>query len=88
MVSSSSSAASAQVAIAVAITLQSVNTSEALRGGQLGGGEINIVDLCVTIFDAVFDFNLKWNDLSMTQLCCTSSEIACFHLTRCCITSC
>ena len=28
---------------------------------QLGGGEINIVDLCVTLFDAIFDFNLKWS---------------------------
>ena len=48
---------------------------------------MNIVDLCVTIFDAVFDFNLKWSDLSMTELCPTSSEIACFDPTRRCITS-
>ena len=56
-------------------------------GSQLGGGEINIVDLCVTIFDAVFDFNLKWSDLSTKQLGCTLSEIACFDPTHCCITS-
>ena len=50
-------------------------------GSQLGGGEIIIVDLCVTNFDAVFDFNLKWSDLLTTQLCCTSFEIACFDPT-------
>ena len=51
---------------------------------QLGGREIIIVDLCVTIFDAVFDPNLKWSDLLTTQLCCTSFGVACFELTRCC----
>ena len=44
------------------------------------------MDLCVTIFDAVFDFNLKWSDLLTTQLCCTSFEIACFDPTRRCMT--
>ena len=29
------------------------------NGSQLGGGEIIFVDLCLTILDAVFDFNLK-----------------------------
>ena len=56
-------------------------------GSQLGGPEIVIVDLYVTIFDAVFDSNLKWSDLLMTQLGCTSFEIACFDPTRGCTTS-
>ena len=43
-------------------------------------------DLCVTIFDAVFDSNLSWSDLLMTQLCCTLFEIACFNPTRRCTT--
>ena len=46
-----------------------------------------MVDLCVTIFDAVFDSNLKWSDFLTTQRCCTSSEIVYFNLTCRCTTS-
>ena len=56
-------------------------------GSQLGGGAIVIVDLCVSIFDAIFDSNLKWSDLLTMQLCCTLFKIACFHPTRRCTTS-
>ena len=47
---------------------------------------MTIVDLCITIFDTVFDFSGKCSDLSTTQLCYTLSEIACFDPTRRCIT--
>ena len=43
-----------------------------------------MVDLCVTIFDVVFDFNLKWSDLLRTQLCCTLIRIACSDPARRC----
>ena len=56
-------------------------------GIQLGGGEITILDLCVTVFDAVFDSNLKWSNVLTTQLCGTFFEIACFDRTRRCTTS-
>ena len=30
--------------------------------------EIIVIDLCVIILDAVFDFNLKWSELLMMPL--------------------
>ena len=45
-------------------------------GSQLGGGEIIIDDLWVTIFDAVLEFNLKWSNLLTKQLCCTLLAVA------------
>ena len=55
-----------------------------ISGSRLGGGEINIVDLCITGFDAVFDFNLKWRDLLTAQLCCIPPRLpVSIRLARC-----